>query len=246
MDTPAPKDTPTPKDFLVSKSNSLVEAAYQITLNEQRILLASIAKIDSRKPMPREIRITAQEFADSFELPSSSSPYEYLREASEKLFDRKIRLDSPDGRETREIRWLQERAIYHAGQGAISLVFSDHVKKHLSMLHRDYTRFHLGRVAGLQSYFSIRLYEQLIRFRDTGLLRIPLDDFKKRLGIEEKYPRFPDLKRRVIAPAVRELEAKSGLIIDWSPSRERRAVVGLEFRFEEKDQLQLALDGNLE
>jgi plasmid replication initiation protein len=225
----------------VYKSNTLVEAAYKLSLGEQRILLACIAKIDSRKPLPPEIKISAVEYADTYDLPVSQA-YEALREASERMFERKIRLANKQQREERDIRWLQERAVYHTGQGAISLVFSDRVKRHISLLSGEFTRYQLERVSGLQSFFSVRLYEMLMRWRDTGTLIISLDDFKRRLGIEDKYPRFPDLKRRVIAPAVKELGQKSGLEIEWDIERERRAVKGLIFRFRERDQMDLDLD----
>jgi len=35
----------------VTKSNDLIEAGYSLTLNEQRLLLVAISKIDPRKPM---------------------------------------------------------------------------------------------------------------------------------------------------------------------------------------------------
>ena len=39
---------------IVTKANALIEASYNLTLNEQRIILACAAKLDGRKPMPRE------------------------------------------------------------------------------------------------------------------------------------------------------------------------------------------------
>lgn len=71
----------------VTKSNDLVIAAYKLTLNEQRLLLAAIAQIDPRKPMPRPITITAHDFADQYQLPVKQA-YEALKEASNALYER--------------------------------------------------------------------------------------------------------------------------------------------------------------
>ncbi|MCG8029623.1 MAG: replication initiation protein [Candidatus Thiodiazotropha taylori] len=51
----------------ISKSNALIEASYKLKTNEQRLVLACIAKIDSRHALPASgIKITAQEFADCY------------------------------------------------------------------------------------------------------------------------------------------------------------------------------------
>ena len=66
----------------VTKSNDLVIAAYKLTLNEQRLLLAAIAQIDPRKPMPRPITITAHDFADQYQLPvKQATTYDRKRPA---------------------------------------------------------------------------------------------------------------------------------------------------------------------
>ncbi|MEJ1295891.1 MAG: RepB family plasmid replication initiator protein [Candidatus Sedimenticola sp. (ex Thyasira tokunagai)] len=226
----------------IYKSNDLIEAGYLLSLSEQRILLACIAKLDSRKPVNdnTEFKVSATEYSNIFNVPVKQA-YEALQEAADRLFERKIKMVDDAGKWDREIRWLQEKAVYHEGQGAVSFVFSNRVKSHLTRLSQPFTKYQLDKVSGLNSYYSVRLYEFLIRWRDTGLFRISLTDFKKRMGIENKYPRFSDFKRRIIVPAVADLEAKSNLNITWNVKREKRAVVGLEFQFKDKNQLVLDL-----
>ncbi len=51
------------KNLLVTKHNDLTEASYKLTLEEQRLILACIAKIDSREggQIPALLTITAPE-----------------------------------------------------------------------------------------------------------------------------------------------------------------------------------------
>jgi hypothetical protein len=44
----------------VTKSNYLVDASYKLTAQAQKLVLACLAKIDSRKDVPKEITITSQ------------------------------------------------------------------------------------------------------------------------------------------------------------------------------------------
>ena len=54
-----------------------------------------------------------------------------------------------------------------------------------------------------------------MKFKSTGKLIIELDKFKDRLGIQDEYNRFFDLKKRVLDVAVKELQEKSNLKISW-------------------------------
>ena len=46
----------------ITKSNHLVEASYSLTLQEQRLILSCLAKVDSRNEAPKEITLSAQEY----------------------------------------------------------------------------------------------------------------------------------------------------------------------------------------
>ncbi len=46
-----------PSSLLVTKANDLISASYRLTLQEQRLLLAAIAQVDPRKPMPSKSRL---------------------------------------------------------------------------------------------------------------------------------------------------------------------------------------------
>jgi hypothetical protein len=78
--------------LLVSKSNHLIEAGYKLTLNEQRLILTAISKLDGRKPFPKdnEFIITAQEFSKAFDIPIKQA-YENLENASSRLYERDIK-----------------------------------------------------------------------------------------------------------------------------------------------------------
>lgn len=120
------------------------------------------------------------------------------------------------------------------GEGAIVLRFSKAVKPHLSLLFNCFTAYEFGKVVSLQSTYSIRLYELCMQWRGKGKLYILVEDFRKRLGLEGKYLEFSELKKRVIVPAVEELQAKSGLTIDWKVERRGCKAVRLVIRFKER------------
>jgi plasmid replication initiation protein len=75
------------KNNIVVKKNELAKIRYSLSLNEQRLLLACISKIDSRKSLDinHEFVITVQEFRDLFD-DNHKNTYHNLKSASDKLF----------------------------------------------------------------------------------------------------------------------------------------------------------------
>lgn len=221
------------KDLVVTKHNSLVEASYKLTLNEQRLVLLCISKLDPRKPLPKEnlFTITAKEFSEMFGV-NEKTAYRELENASKDLYEQDIK--THDGKHDYQFRWVFG-IKYHNNEGKVTLGFSPWVAPYLTSLHERFTRYSLKKISGLKSTYAIRLFEFLIQFKSTGKLLIGIDKFRDRLDIKNEYKRFCDLKRRVIVPSVNELVKKSGLIIDWTPIKSGKAVTQLEFIFREAE-----------
>ncbi|EOY6722610.1 replication initiation protein [Pseudomonas aeruginosa] len=219
----------------VTKSNDLVIAAYKLTLNEQRLLLAAIAQIDPRKPMPRPITITAHDFADQYQLPVKQA-YEALKEASNALYERDIK--TFDGRYKSRFRWV-DRVDYLDGGGETKLFFTVHVQPYLVHLNKRFTTYELKRVADLSSTHSIRIFELLQQFRSTGFYTVSVDEFRELLELGPSYERYSNLKGKVIDPAIKELREKSGLEIELGTERKGRAIDRLTFKFRDQEQMRL-------
>ena len=219
----------------VTKSNDLVMAAYKLTLNEQRLLLAAISQIDPRKPMPRPISITAQDFSEQYGIPLKHA-YEALKEATSVLYERDIK--TFDGRYKSRFRWV-DRVDYLDGGGETKLFFTVHVQPYLVHLNQRFTTYELKRIADLTSTHSIRLFELLQQFRSTGFYRVSVAEFRELLELGPSYERYSNLKLKVIDPAIAELREKSGLLVELKTEKKGRAINRLTFTFRDDEQMKL-------
>jgi plasmid replication initiation protein len=219
----------------VTKSNDLVMAAYKLTLNEQRLLLAAISQIDPRKPMPRPISITAQDFSEQYGIPLKHA-YEALKEATSALYERDIK--TFDGRYKSRFRWV-DRVDYLDGGGETKLFFTVHVQPYLVHLNQRFTTYELKRIADLTSTHSIRLFELLQQFRSTGFYRVSVAEFRELLELGPSYERYSNLKLKVIDPAIAELREKSGLLVELKTEKKGRAINRLTFTFRDDEQMKL-------
>jgi len=61
----------------------------------------------------------------------------------------------------------------------------------------------------------------------TGMKK--LEDFKRFLGIENKYPEFKDLNKKILKPAIKEINEKSDLYIKADFKKHLRKVTHIRF-----------------
>lgn len=221
-------------NLTVTKSIYLIDASYKLPLQAQKLVLACIAKIDSRHEIPKEITITAAEYGELMQI---ATPRRDLYTAADALFKSSILIK--DDKEETELYWIQKKVKKNKGEGSVTLTWSDDVVRYISQLQSRFTSYKLRNIAQLQSTHSIRLYELLAKFADTGLRVISLDEFKAALGISDKYAQYKILNRDVIKPSVEELNKRSDLLIRYNSVKRGRNVVAIEFEFRHDSQLKM-------
>ena len=226
-------------DNSITKSNYLIEASYQLGLQSQKLILACLSKLDPRKEIPKTVSISAIEFAEIMNLDKASA-YKELYNAADALYSASITII--DSNDDIELRWIQKRVKKRKGDGQVTLTWSDDVVKYISQLKSRFTTYKIRHIADLQSTYSIRIYELLIRFNDTGIRKISVEDFRKSLCITDKYKTFKILRRDVINPSIKELNKRSNLTIEFETVKKGRSVVALYFTFSDRKEVQQELD----
>lgn len=223
---------------LVYKSNALIEASYRLTVYEQRILLGCIAQVRRDEPLTDQqlYTVTAQQVADMAGV-GLKTAYRHLKEASERLFDRRVTLhEAPNGgggAKVRLTRWVQE-VVYQEDQGTVALRFSQPMVPYLSQLTEQFTRYALTDVARMDSAHAIRLYELLCQWRDAGQREVEIGWLREAFQLGDKYPAIKDFKKRVLEPAINQVNELSPMWVKWSQRKTGRRVSHLTFTFGEK------------
>ncbi len=232
-----PSNTKNPLDYLVVKDNQLLEASSPLSLDEYRLIVSAIAKVDPRKKLvAKKITITALEYAENWGLDPKTA-YLQLKKAAEKLYQQSIVFDRHNIND--EFRWIQRKSIYKRGTGQITITFADDILPYLTDLQRNFTWYHLRHVRHLRSTHSVRLYELLMRHFDKdkgiGFRRFAnLEDFRFLMDIAGKYDEYKNLRKRVIDPAVKELCTHTNLEVNYESLKRGRRITGLEFSMKQK------------
>ena len=221
---------------MVYKSNALVEAAYRLSVQEQRIVLACISQVKRNEPVTDDVMysVTAEEISTMAGVPIESS-YSQLKEAALRLKRREVRLtQEPNGKGkipgVMITGWVQT-IIYREGEGRVELRFTKDMLPYLTELTKQFTKYALADVAKMDSTHAIRLYELLMQWDSIGQREIEIGQLREWFQLEGRYPSIKDFKLRVLDPAVSQINEHSPLQVEWTQRKTGRKVTHLAFSF---------------
>lgn len=215
----------------IVKSNQVIEASYQLSAVEQRIVLAAISRIPKSQPITDDelypVSVNELQLLGVHE----KTAYRDLKEGINRLYERSINLSIDD--KSIKMRWVQEIQFLDS-QSIIGIRFSKPILPFISNLSREFTKYALSDIAGINSGYGIRIYELLVQYRQIGKREISVESLRSMLELGKKYPLFADFKKRVIDTAVDQINECSPLSVSYEQKKTGRKVTHILFSFKEK------------
>lgn len=226
--------------YKVSKSNKLIEARYNLTLNEQRIILSAVSKIEPKQKQPNTIKFEVKYLKDLLNIKNDKFVQE-LKEICGKLGSKNLVIQSLTTEDFITIQWISS-AEYISKEGAIELEFSKKMMPYLIDLANNFTTYELENILKLKSRYSIRIYELLKQFqnlksKDSGCKErlFELNELREVLGLEEKtYPKYANFKQKIIEIACSEINQYTDLEVDFEEIKNGKRVEKIKFIFKPK------------
>lgn len=215
----------------VVKSNQVIEASYQLSAVEQRIVLAAISRIPKNQPITDDelYPVSVDELKQLGV--HEKTAYRDLKEGINRLYERSINLSIDD--KSIKMRWVQEIQFLDS-QSVIGIRFSKPILPFISNLSREFTKYALSDIAGINSGYGIRIYELLVQYRQIGKREISVESLRTMLELGKKYPLFADFKKRVIDTAIDQINEYSPLKVTYEQKKTGRKVTHIIFSFQEK------------
>ncbi len=204
---------------VIRKSNELIEARYRLSVNEQRLVYTLLSLIHPEDEDFKDYIIKIDDLAKMFELEKSNNTYERIQEASKELLNRMISLpDYENPKRRRFLHWFSY-VEYIEGQGEIKVSFHKELKPYLLRLKEHFTQYQLPSIAKFRGQYSARFYELLKRREyqgDGGQFWVKYSILELRMILDipdNEYALFGDFRRKVIEPAIKEIQEFSDLKI---------------------------------
>lgn len=134
--------------------------------------------------------------------------------------------------------------VIDRNKGIITVTIPKLVTKYLCNLDGNYTEYRLINILKLVSNHTKILFElfhaALFRSEQT----YTIEYLRNRLGLQDKYTISNDFKRYVIDKSVKEINAKTDLLVTYNVIRKMRSIVGFKFKIKKKSSLDEAIIAN--
>lgn len=227
----------------VAKANALVEAQYELTGKEHKLLLVAMAEIRKDQTQLYEQVFPVKDLAELLDL-SKTSAYSELDRISTGLMRKQVEIRNDDTGEWEKYQWVTKA---YCRRGQFGIRFSEELKPFLIGLVGRFTLYELSRVLKMSSNYAIRLYELLKQYESFGERTFSLDpkltrgenwdDFPKIMGYKpSSYTRFSNLNQRVLQPAIAQVQTYTEFKeVNFKAIRFNRKPVALVFSWHTVD-----------
>ena len=226
-----------PRERRVTKANELIQKSrFSLSTQQQKIVLFLISQINPWDEDFKVYRFSITEFSRvcGINHPGGRG-YSEMKAAIKEIADKSLWIRLDNGKDTL-IRWI-EKPYIDEGKGTVEIRLDKDMKPYLLQLKENFTDYELVYTLRFKSRYSIRLYELIrsVQYHDMEELRcqFPLSRLRTMLGAED-YSQYRDFKRRVLNPAVNEINMYSDRDMEYTELKQGRKVVGLEFTIRAK------------
>ena len=230
---------------LVVKENSLIQASYNLTLVEQRLILLAIIVIREHThnneldyiAFNKPVRVYADDYIKQFNIKSTSTAYEGLKDACKALFARQFSYQEKRKKGVANVtsRWVSDIA-YIDNEAVVEVTFARAIIPLITELEKNLTSYEIKQVSGLTSGYAIRLYELLVAWKNKGISpKVELGLFRARMGLTpDQYTRMDNFKRIVLDPAVKQINEQTDIAVKYKQFKKGRKVDSFQFSIKTK------------
>lgn len=223
------------RDYMVVKSNELIQkAAYRLTAEEQKFLCYVVSRI---KPTDKDfatITVSAADYADLIGIDKGNA-YRDFKKMADSFHDKARWIKMGD-----EVQLFQVflKPTYNKKQGSLSVILDPDLKRHLLQLRSNYTEYELWNIISLKSKYAIRLYELFKSYAYQRETTFEIDNLKELLCCEN-YKEFKAFRRRVLSPAIDEINELTNLSVECllEKTGQGSKVQAVTFKITKKDSL---------
>lgn len=216
-----------PSSLIVTQSNHLLEARYNLSLGEQRLILSMIAKIQPDDEDFKPYKISISELSD-FLCVAKGSAYHECKKITKSLLGRVLEIKET-GR-LLQTHWVSS-ADYVDGTGIVNLSFDPLLKPYLLQLKGNFTSCKFEMLLGFKSQYTMRMYMLLKQYERLKEREIEIDELRVMLGIRSnQYRYYNDLKRTILESTQKELKVKADLTFEFDEIKHGRRVGAIRFR----------------
>ena len=219
------------KRIILEEHNDLITAQYDMPASEQDIFALVLSQIKKEDPPEQRYRVLVK---DIVAITQKQVDYTKVEKSAKKLLSRVCTIirDNGDPLYTSMI----SDAEHIRGSGYIEIGVSSKLRPYLVDLKANFTRYQLRMFGALRSKYSKRIYKMLSQFKNTGIMRISVEELKTRLKLldpktgREAFKTWTIFANKVLEVAKQEINEFTDIRCAFKAHKTKRKFTHLEFK----------------
>lgn len=215
---------------MIVKANDFIQARFNLTLNEQKLFLYAVSKLDRDMKEFSTVTINIKDFTVLVD--TTSRRYEEIRDVARSLRSKEVFIKI-DEKEV-SMGWFS-KVKSEPRSGDIEVYFDGDLMPYLLQLKSRFTRYQLKNILYLKNKYSIRMYELLKQYEVIKTRQFNLIEFKNILMLDDsKYERFYDFNKYILEPSSNEINKYTDINISYEKVTKGRKVIGIKYTINSK------------
>ena len=216
----------------IKQSNRLIEARYNLTIYEQRMMIAICTLLDENAEDFEKVRVSVADMAKFCKF-EEKKQYSLVKTTIMRLATRTLQIKHSDGG-WYVTHWLQS-ARYIPNESVIEYKIDGELKPELLQLKAGYLKTKAAPLMEFRRDYTARLYFILKKMIKVGEFDYDIDFFRDRFMLGKSYNLFANLKNKVLEPAINEINKQSDISVKREYIRDGRAYKKIRFKVELKE-----------
>jgi len=200
--------------------NSITSGRFDVSACQLDILFMLLSMLEKNDDVNKEYIISA---LDIEILTKKKWNYKQLRESTQDFGSRMFEIE--DKKSLKQI-WLWSKVEYYHNTGTFGILINPVARQYFFELKNNFTSLQLKSVLNCNSKYAKRLYGIACQYRNVKFNPMPLDDFKKMLGLIDKkgndtYESPSALKKYVLDVAKKQINENTDVRFDYKLTKVR-------------------------
>ncbi|WP_151199648.1 replication initiation protein [Flavobacterium psychrophilum] len=207
-------------DKKIMLHNSITSGRFDVTACQLDILFMLLSVIEKNDSIDKEYIIST---IDIEAITNKQWNYQQLRKSTEDFGSRMFEIETKDS--LKQI-WLWSKVEYYHNTGAFGVLINPIARQYFFELKDNFTSLQLKSVLNCTSKYAKRLYSIACQYRNMKFNPMPLDDFKKMLGLidnkgKDTYENPTNLKTKVLDVAKKQINEHTDIRFDYKLTKVR-------------------------
>lgn len=229
----------------VDKKNSIIVASKVIkgkqtmTLQTARMIRLIVSQVAMKDTDLQTYTGNVVDLAKFLGIPKNDM-YRDIRKLCANMMNSHIYLGTENPKSPwKMIHWVS--TAEYDGEGNVTIKLSEEIKPYVLGLNEYFTRYKLGEILSLNSYYAIRLYEIILcelgerrhktvdKYINAEEVTLTIETLRAYLGCENKLKKMNDFYKKAIKIAIDEINEKTGIYIMATYKKKGRKVESIAF-----------------